>query len=387
MYKSQPDIAIFLRNLTGGGAEHVMLNLASGFQKKGASVEIVLTNAEGKFLDQVPKEIKVISFDNHNLYGSNLYGKFKLQTGFQSVRSLPKLVNYLRQKKPKVLLSATHFPNEIAILAKKIAGVSTRIVVSEHTNISVEAKLVEQKSSRLVPLTVKLLYPFADGIVAVSQGAADSLSSITGISPKKVKVIYNPVITPGLRVKMMEPVEHPWLETKEVPVVIGSGRFVAQKDFSTLIKAFAKVRQVRPARLIMLGSGREEKKLKALVKELNIEEDVAWEGFVSNPFAYMKQAAVFVLSSLWEGLPTILIEALAVGIPVVSTDCPSGPSEILANGKYGELVPVGDIEAITEAILKVLSGNVKSVNSDWLEQFTWEIATQRYLDFLGISDR
>ncbi|NEQ41002.1 MAG: glycosyltransferase [Okeania sp. SIO3I5] len=387
MYKSQPDIAIFLRNLTGGGAERVMLNLASGFQKKGANVEIILTNAEGRFLDQVPKEIKVISFDNRNLYGSNLYGKFKLTTGFQSLRSLPKLVNYLGEKKPKVLLSATHFTNEIAILAKKISGVSTPIFVSEHTNISVEAKLVEQKSSRLVPLTARLLYPFADGIVAVSQGAADSLAGITKIASEKVDVIYNPVLTPELRVKMMESIEHPWLETNEVPVVIGAGRFVAQKDFSTLIRAFAKVRQVRPAKLMMLGSGRDEKKLKALVKELNIEEYVAWEGFVSNPFAYMKQAAVFVLSSLWEGLPTILIEALAVGIPVVATDCPSGPSEILANGKYGELVPVGNSEAIASAILRVLSGDVKSVDSDWLEQFTWETSTQRYLDFLGISDR
>ncbi|MEM1168438.1 MAG: glycosyltransferase [Cyanobacteria bacterium P01_H01_bin.35] len=387
MYKSQPDIAVFLRNLTGGGAERVTLNLASGFEKKGASVEIVLTNAEGKFLDRVPKEIKVISFDNPNLYGSNLYGKFKLQTGFQSLRSLPKLVNYLRQKKPKVLLSATHFPNEIAILAKKIAGVSTRIFVSEHTNLSQEAKMVEQKSSRLTPLTAKFLYPFADGIVAVSQGAADSLANLSGIPLEKIKVIYNPVITSEVKTKITESIEHPWLKMGEPPVVIGAGRFVAQKDFTTLIRAFAEVRKTRPARLMMLGSGREEKKLKALVKELNIEEDVAWEGFVSNPLAYMKQAAVFVLSSVWEGLPTILIEALAVGIPVVSTNCPSGPSEILANGKYGELVPMEDSKTMAEAILRVLSGDVKSVDSDWLEQFTWETATQRYLDFLGISDR
>ncbi|MDJ0518356.1 MAG: glycosyltransferase [Trichodesmium sp. MO_231.B1] len=385
MYKSQPDIAVFLRNLTAGGAERVMLNLASGFEKKGANVEIILTHAEGKFLDQVPKEIKVINFDNPNLYGSNLYGKFKLPTGFQSLRSLPKLVNYLQDKKPKVLLSATHFPNEIAILAKKIAGVSTRIFVSEHTNLSVEAKMVEQKSSRLAPFTARFLYPLADGIMAVSQGAADSLANVSGIPLDKIQVIYNPVITSEARTKIKETVEHPWLKIGEPPVVIGAGRFVAQKDFATLIRAFAQVRKIRPARLIMLGSGREEKKLKALVKQLNIEEYVAWEGFVSNPLAYMKQAAVFVMSSVWEGFGNVLVEAMAMKTPVISTNCPSGPEEILAGGKYGELVPVGDSVAMAEAILKVLSGDIKSVDSYWLEQFTWETVTQKYLDFMDIN--
>ncbi len=384
MYKSQLDISIFLRNLTEGGVERVMLNLASGFEKKGVNVEIILTNAEGKFLEQVPKEVKIISFDQ-SVSESNFYGKLKLPTGFQSLRSLPKLVNYLQQKKPKVLLSATHFPNEIAILSKKTSGVSTRIFVSEHTNIAVEAKLVEQASSRLAPFTARVLYPMADGIIAVSQGAANSLSSVTGIAPEKIKAIYNPVITPELKVKMMEPVEYPWLETEEVPVVLGAGRFVAQKDFSTLIHAFAKVRQVRPARLIMLGSGREEEKLRALTQELDVEADAAWMGFVSNPFAYMKQAAVFVLSSTWEGFGNVLVEAMAVGTPVVSTDCPSGPKEILAGGKYGELVPVGNGVAMAEAILKVLSGEIKSVDSDWLEQFTRETVAQQYLDFMGIN--
>ena len=380
MYESQPDIAIFLRNLTGGGAERVMLNLACGFAQKGVKVDLILAKANGKYLDQVPEEIQLVDFDH-----SNLYGKFKLPTGFQSLKSLPKLVNYLREKKPKVLLSALHFPNEVAILAKKLARVSTRIVVSEHTNLSVEAKLVEQISSRLAPFTAKLLYPFADGIVAVSQGAADNLAHLTGIPQQKIQVIYNPVITPDLRAKMTESVEHPWFAPGEPPVIIGAGRFVAQKDFATLIRAFAKVRQIRPARLMMLGSGREAENLKALVKELDIEADVFWVGFVNNPFAYMKQAGVFVMSSVWEGFGNVVVEAMAVGTPVVSTNCPSGPEEILALGKYGELVPVGDSEAMAEAILKVLSGDIQSVDSDWLQQFTWETVTQKYMDFLGIT--
>lgn len=380
MSESKPDIAIFLRNLTGGGAERVMLNLARGFADSGIEIDLLLANAEGNYLGAIPQKIKLIDFGSQNLK-TNL----KLPTGFQSMKSLPKLINYLQEKKPKVLLSALHFPNEIAVLSKKLARVSTKAIVSEHTNLSKEAKMVEQISSRLAPMSARLLYPFADGIVAVSSGAADALTKVTGIPQEKIKVIYNPVITPELRSKMAESVKHPWFAPGEPPVVLGAGRFVAQKDFATLIRAFAKVREVRPARLMMLGSGREEKNLKELTARLNIEQDVAWLGFVDNPFPYMKQAAVFVMSSVWEGFGNVLVEAMAVGTPVVSTDCPSGPEEILAGGKYGELVPVGDCAAMAEAIFKVLSGEGKSVDSDWLEQFTWETVTQQYLDFLGLT--
>jgi glycosyltransferase involved in cell wall biosynthesis len=384
MSEPQRHVAVFLRNLTGGGAERVMLNLAVSMAEAGKKVDLVLIKAEGPYLGQVPDEVRVVDLNTSDLDKGR---SFKLPTSFQSTTSIPKLIRYLRQERPAAMLSATHYPNEIAILAKYLARVSTRVVVSEHTNLSSEARRVEQVSSRLAPLMARLFYPWADGIVAVSRGVAEDLSRLTGISTAKMQVIYNPVITPELREKAKEPVEHPWLAPGEPPVVLGIGRFVAQKDFSTLIRAFAKVRGVRPVRLMMLGSGREEKKLKALVGELGIEEDVAWVGFVDNPFACMKQGAVFVLSSAWEGLPTVLIEALAVGIPVVSTDCPSGPVEILDGGKYGELVRVGDVDAMSEAILRVLSGKMKSASSEWLGQFTREAATEKYLEVLGIGDR
>jgi len=358
-----------------------MLNLARGFAHQGQKVDLILTNAEGQYLDEVPDTIKIVDFQNIRFSSS-----FKFSTGFQSVRSIPKLVQYLKKHQPKILLSATHFTNEGAIVAKHLARVPTQVIVTEHVHLSIEAKQVEQMSSRLAPFAARMLYPFADAIVAVSQGAAQSLSELTGIDRQKIQVIYNPVILPDLQAKASEQITHPWFAPGEPPVLLGIGRFVAQKDFPTLIRAFAKVKQVQPARLMMLGSGREEENLKTLAKELKIEEDIAWMGFVSNPFAYMKQAALFVLSSAWEGLPTVLIEALALGIPVVSTNCPSGPAEILAHGQYGELVPVGDTDAMAQAILRVLSGEVKSVHSDWLEQFTWENSTQQYLKIFGISN-
>lgn len=376
-------IAIFLRTLVAGGAERVMLNVAGGIVQKGVNVDLVLAKAEGDYLTLIPPEVRLVDLQASKLDQNRL---FKLPSSFQSTTSLPKLLRYLKTEQPAALLCANHYPNEIAIIAKHLARVPTRLVVSEHTTLSVEARRVEQISSRIAPLTARLLYPWANGIVAVSQGVAKDLADIAGIPLQKIQVIYNPVITPELRQKIEETVEHPWLAPGEPPVIIGAGRFVEQKDFPTLLRAFAQVRKVQPARLMMLGSGREQKRLEALARELNIEDDVAWVGFVKNPLAYMKRARVFVLSSAWEGLPTILIEALAVGISVVSTDCPSGPAEILDNGKYGWLVPVGDSDAIAQAILKVLSGDSKSVEPSWLEQFTLETATQKYLDMLDISE-
>ncbi len=379
---TQPRVALFLRNLVGGGAERVMLNLACGIAKQGVKVDLLLTKAEGEYLNRVPDEIRLIDFNAANFGKDRI---FNFPTGLASTGSLPKLIRYLKQEQPLALISATHYPNEIAVIAKHLAKVPTRVIVSEHTTLSVEAQKVEQISARLIPITARLFYPWADGIITVSQGVADDLSKITGIGKEGIKVIYNPVITPELFNKAKEAVNHPWFLPGEAPVILGVGRLVAQKDFSTLIRAFAKVRQVKPARLMILGSGREAEKLKALARELGIEEDVDFVGFVDNPFAYMKRAKLFVLSSGWEGLPTVLIEALAVGISVVSTNCESGPAEILDNGKYGELVPVGDSNRMAEAILRVLSGNSQSVDSEWLRQFTLETSIQNYLNVLGIG--
>ncbi len=380
--QSQPQVALFLRNLNGGGVERIMLNLACGMAQQGVQVDLVLIKAEGIFLPQVPPSVRIVDLETKEIDKNR---SFKFPTSLQSITSLPKLIRYLKNERPAALLSASHYPNEIAILAKHISRVPTRVVVSEHTTLSVEAKRVEQVSSRVAPLAARLFYPWADQIVTVSRGVAEDLSNIAGLPLKGIRTIYNPAITPQLKAQSEEPLEHPWFAEGEPPVILGMGRFVAQKDFPTLIRAFAKVRQVKPVRLMMLGSGREQQKLQALARELAIENDVEWVGFVKNPFPYMKRASLFVLSSAWEGLSTVLIEALALGLQVVSTNCESGPAEILDNGKYGELVPVGDADAMAQAILKVLSGNYKLVDSAWLNQFTLETSTQNYLDVLGID--
>jgi glycosyltransferase involved in cell wall biosynthesis len=228
-------------------------------------------------------------------------------------------------------------------------------------------------------------YPWADAIVTVSQGSADDLVRL-GLSSERIRVIYNPVVTPELFEKAKEPLEHDWFEPGSPPVILGVGRLEKQKDFPTLIRAFAQVRQQRPARLMILGEGQDRPALEALVQELGIEEDVALPGFVANPFAYMARAGVFVLSSLFEGLPTVLIEAIAVGTKVVSTDCESGPAEILENGLYGKLVPVGDSKGIAEAILSTLEEPANSeAQQRKTAEFSLEKAVAQYRQVLHVG--
>ncbi len=345
-----------------------MLNLACGLVEKSLKVDLVLSKAWGPHLCKVPPEIQIVDL------GAS-----------RPLASLPALVRYLKREQPVALLSAMHYANEIAIWAKHLAGVSTRVVVSEHNTFSQAAQHTNKVKKRLLPLFVKHFYPWADNIIAVSQGVAKDLAQVAGLPSERIQSIYNPVVSSELLEKAKIPLEHPWFLPGEPPVILGVGKLEAQKDFPTLIRAFARVRQVRPSRLVILGWGPERPQLEALIQKLGLESDVALLGYIDNPYAYMARAAVFVLSSAWEGLPTVLIEAMAVGVPVVSTDCKSGPSEILDNGKYGLLKPVGDSNALAEGILNVLSGELRTVDPNWLNQFTFEASTRQYLDVLGVD--
>lgn len=368
--EAAPHVALFFCSLGGGGAERVMLNLASGFIQRGIKVDLVLGKASGPHLQKVPSGVRLI----------NLKASGVLATVFA-------LARYLRKEQPCVLISAMHYANEIALWARCIARVATRIIVTEHNTLSLFLRRTTPTRRYLIPLFIKYFYSWADRIVTVSHKAAEDLAQFTGLPLERIHVIYNPAINSELLEKARAPLEHRWFLPQELPVILGVGKLEAQKDFPTLIKAFAWVRKVREARLVILGWGPDRPQLQALIQELNLEQDVELLGYVDNPYAYMARASVFVLSSAWEGLPTVLIEAMAVGTPVVSTDCPSGPAEILDNGKYGWLTPVGDSTALAKAILTAIDSKHKQIDSSWLEQFSLETATQQYLDLCGISDK
>jgi glycosyltransferase involved in cell wall biosynthesis len=362
-------ITVFLSYLGGGGADQMMANMANGFSQKGYQTDLVLGKAFGPHLWKVSSKVNCV----------DLNCEHTLPLVFA-------LARYLKQVQPDALISTLHYANEAAILAKKISRVNTRVFLREANTPTAEARFQrEQFKRRITPLLIRYLYPWADGIIGVSQGVSDDIAEIIGLPYEKIHTIYNPAITPQLFERAKESVDHPWLAAGEPPVILGVGKLQRQKDFSTLIHAFAKVKENRPARLIILGWGPERSDLESLVRELELEEYVSFPDYVKNPYAYMARAAVFVLSSLWEGLPNVLIEALAVGVPVVSTNCRSGPEEILDRGKYGLLTPIQDSQALASAILRTLSEPKKPVSSSWLEQFTLETAQKHYLHVLGID--
>ena len=358
-------VALFLPSLRGGGAERVMVNLARGFYDQGINVDLVLAKAEGPYLSEVPAGVRVI-----DLHSSRV------------LFSLPGLVRYLRRERPQALLSTMDHANIVALWARKLAWVPNRLVVRVAANLSQSASNASSARGRLMPRLIHKFYPWADAVVAVSQGVADDLVKTARLSRERIQVIYNPIVTPEILEKAEEPLNHPWFAPGEPPVILSVGRLAKQKDYLTLIRAFALVHRERPARLMILGEGKERPKLEALIQELGLDEDVSLPGFVDNPFKYMKRAAVFVLSSRWEGLPNALIQAMALGTLVVSTDCPSGPSEILEGGKWGKLVPVGDIEKIAKAIIDTLEDLNRPDVTKRAQDFGIEKLVQNYLRVL-----
>jgi glycosyltransferase involved in cell wall biosynthesis len=264
------------------------------------------------------------------------------------------IARYLRRARPDAMLVTGLYTNLAAILGLRLAGTGTRTVISVQNHLSTQVASSRAPWMKLVPAASRRLFPLVDRIVAVSQGVADDLSRCVGVPPEKLTTIHNPLVSPRLAEQKAEPPAHAWLRDAGPPVVLGMGKLRPQKDFATLIRAFALVRKRRPARLLIVGEGPERSALLRLAGRLGVAADVDLPGFLGNPYACMARAGVFVLSSAWEGLPSVLVEAMACGCAVVSTDCPSGPAEILEQGRYGPLVPVGDQAALAEAISKAL---------------------------------
>jgi glycosyltransferase involved in cell wall biosynthesis len=359
-------VTLFVPDLTLGGAERVMVNLSRGFVRRGLSVDLLLVRREGIHLAEVPAEVRIITLG-----------------GGRTLFALPSLVRYLRRERPEALLSTLTYANVIAIAARRLARVKTRITVREANSLTRETAAASNLQARVMPRLSRWLYPSADAIVAVSRGAADSLVEATGTPPERIHVLDNPIVTDELPALARESVSHPWLTSDgDAPVLLAAGRLTAQKDFQTLLRAFSRVRRARPARLIILGEGELRDPLQSLSRALAIDADVSFPGVVRNPFAFMARASLFVLSSAWEGSPGVLIQAMACGAPVVATDCESGPREILASGRFGTLVPVGDVDAMAEAIEEALRAPRRPPESSWA-RFSIDAAVESYLSILG----
>lgn len=343
-----------------------MLTLAGGFVAAGYAVDVVVCAGVGPLASEVPDGTRVVDLGNCKLRAS----------------AWP-LARYMRRERPDCLLSAGAMADCVAVWARRLARSNTKVILGLHNAPAVAPK----GRMRLLPVLMRWSYPSADGWVAVSQGVAEGFAAHIGLKREAIRTIYNPVVTEALLAKSHERVNHPWFVAGQPPVILGVGRLTRQKDFSNLIRAFVRVRRHTTARLLILGEGEDRSKLEALANESEFASDIAMPGFVENPYAYMRLARVFVLSSLWEGLPTVLIEALACGTSVVSTDCPSGPAEILGDESLGRLVSVGDSPKLADALGACLTQPAPAVvvwaGGKGLDRFTVDGAVSKYLAAIG----
>jgi len=300
----------------------------------------------------------------------------------RTLASVRPLVAYLRERRPDVLIANMTHINVIAALATWFARIETLLVVVEHSMLSDRIERMDGRKELATAKLAKYVYPWADAIVAVSDGLADDVASVTEIDRSSITTIYNPIVTDEITDRADEHVDLPAF-ADDVPVVVSVGRLEVRKDIPTLLRAFQRVLEHRECRLVICGDGPERTDLKERVNALGIAEHVTFAGWVENPYKYMRQADVFALSSTVEGLSNVLVEALAVGCPVVSTDCESGPAEILEGGRWGELVPVEDDKALSTAILRALEPSVEATQlQDRAGTFTTETAYQHYIDLL-----
>ena len=330
-------VACFLPSLGGGGAERVVLNVATALARRGYSVDLVLGSPKGSYMDQLAGELDVVSLKcRKTIFGVLPLGR------------------YLMRRRPDVLMSATETANIVAVAATRWApGRPVRTVLRQGNTFSTVRSATPGARRLLFPL-LRWALRRADAVVAVSSGVAGDLARHVLRADQGAWVIPNPVLREQVVADAALPAAHAWLQDDTSPVVLAVGRLVPEKDYPTLLAAFARVAQARRVRLVILGDGRERERLTTLARRLRIAEVVDMPGFQRNPYAYMARAHVVVLSSRSEGMPNVLVEAMACGTPVVSTDCPHGPREVLADGKWGKLVPVGDSEAMSAAILQTL---------------------------------
>lgn len=340
------EISIFLHSLAAGGAERVAVNLANGLANKSCQVNLVLGNEEGEFLSLIRDEVTVVDLD------MNAVPPFGILT------AVPALRVHLRDVEPDILLSIANQNNIAALLACHLISSPPYVIVSDHLSPSSPQFKNSMKNDIVVKLAA-YLYPWADCRVTVSEGTAEGMAAATGLPKSDFITIHNPIVDDQLRKQAKAPVSHEWFQDDR-PTVVSFGRLVKRKDVETIIRSIQLLNQRRNVRLAVIGDGPDRKRLESIVTGHDLESSVEFLGFVENPYRYLSRASVFVLASRWEGFGNVLVEAMACGCPVVSTNCPDGPREILADGFYGPLVPIGDSNAMSEAILETLDDPIST---------------------------
>lgn len=369
MSDDRPDIAVLISYGGHGGVERMVNHLITGLIAFGCRIDVLVLRRGGGHYAGLPRGAQV-----HHL-GT-----------VHTALAVPGLVRYLRRRRPRALLAAKDRAGRAALCARALARVPTRVYLRLGNTLSelMAGKSRLRRTLRYRP--IRYWYPRADGIVAVSQGVADDVAAISGLPVERIRVIRNPAVGPDLDRLAATGLDHPWFAGDRGPVMLGVGRLTGQKDFPTLLRALARVSQRLDARLVILGEGKERGALESLARKLGVDHRLDLPGFVDNPYAWMQHADLFILSSAWEGSPNVLAEALYLGTPVVATDCRSGPREVLDDGRYGPLVPVGDDAALATAIEATLADPLPADTlREAVREYTRERSTLHYLEVMGIE--
>lgn len=364
------DLAVFAATSGHSGVDRVLRNLVPAIARLGLRVDVLGVEGHGPKFDTVPDGVRLVPLNARHVNSA-----------------VPALVRYLKAERPVALLSDKDRVNRAAIFARWVARVPTRVGVRLGTTVSVNLASRGAWERAVQTASMRWIYPAADAVLVPSSGAADDLAAHARLSRAAIRVVPSPIITARLHTLADEVPDHPWLIDGGAPVILGVGELSERKDFACLVRAFARVRATRPCRLLIYGEGRRRGELAALAAELGVADDVALPGFIGNPYPAMARAAVFALSSRWEGMPVVLIEALALGTPSVACDCPSGPREVLDGGRVGPLVPVGDIEALAAALTKQLDHPTpRATSKAAVAGYTDEGSARAYLAALGFRE-
>ena len=362
-----PDVAIFAATSGHSGVDRIFKNLVPWLGKSGYRVDVLTIEGHGPSLQDLPDMIRVLNLGTRHV-----------------ASALPPLVRYLRKHRPEALLTDKDRVNRTACLARRLAGGPTRLYLRLGTNVSTNLASRGFLDRWTQKLSMRYLYAQADGLLFPAKSIADDFICMTGLKAEKVKVVPSPIVKDDIFSKGLEPAEHPWFRNKTSPVVLGVGELSGRKNFEMLVKAVAQVQETRTCRLILLGKGKRRASLKSLSEKLGIADRVDLPGFVENPYPFIASADVVVVSSRWEGLAVVLIEALALGTPVISTDCPSGHRDVLRNGSIGFLIPIDDHSGMAQAIFKTLNDPVpQKTLQEAARPYEIERSTQAYLEAMG----
>lgn len=339
----------------------MIVNMANEFVRRNHNVTILVVQNVGPYAENVDKGVQVVDLNKD-----------------RTALTLPALRQYLAANNPDIFLSALFHVNILAMLAKIFTfGLKTKFIVTERNQLSLRTRNSEHKRDRLVPFLVFLLYRFADKVIGISKGVAGDVRQTAKLNEEKIGWIHNPVVSAQVLDQLEQNTDDPWFDESDDPVIVTSGRLVPQKDYETFFLAFKKLLESKKARLLILGDGALKDELTQRTEQLGITDHVCFKGFVDSPLPYMKRAQLFAITSRWEGFCNVIVEALLCGLPIVSTDCPSGPAEILEDGKFGALCPVGDMDALAKAMEEALE---KPIDPEIQKKRAMDFTVQKICD-------